>query len=139
MAAHGDFDAPKPSASIFYGRKCLGQDFIQPAGQLFVILDLGKLLFPGSGFLAQLFIGSLLQFSFEGVDLRHQRAQALDFALIFGADKLFYNITNHGQLETVPDATETVVRRQRLKNNTSNPAKLKSGKAKSGKVLRSRV
>src|SRR5439155_509349 len=37
-----------------------------------------------------------LQLGFQGINLRDERPEAFDLALIFRADELFYDKTNHG-------------------------------------------
>ena len=68
MLADDDLRAAEPPAGVLDHGKGLGQDLIQPAGQLLVVLNLGKLLLPGGGLLAQSIVGSLLQLGLEGVD-----------------------------------------------------------------------
>ena len=53
MFADDDFRAAQPPAGVLDHGEGFGQDFVQPPGQLLVVLDLGNLLLPGGGFLAQ--------------------------------------------------------------------------------------
>ena len=93
--ADDNLRAAEPPAGVLDHREGLGQDFSQPAGQLLVVLNLGKLLLPGGGLLAQSVVGDLLQLGLEGVDPRDQRTEALDLAVVLGADELLYDVPNH--------------------------------------------
>jgi len=83
MLADDDLGAAKTPAGVFHDRECLGQDFAQPTGKCLIVLNLGDLLFPGSGLLAQGVVGDLLQFGLKGVDLRDQGTEALDLRSFF--------------------------------------------------------
>ena len=84
------------AAGVLHHGEGLGQDFVQPAGQRRVVLDLGKLRLPGGGLLAQDVVGQLLQLGFDRVDLRDQRPQPLDLAVVLRPDELLNDKPNHG-------------------------------------------
>ena len=107
--------AAQPAAGVLHHGERLGQDFIEPAGKFLVVLDLGKLLLPGGGLLAQLVVGELLQVGLEGIDLGDQGTEALDLAVVLGADELLYDIPNHDCLNYCQTLREA---RQRVKDNS---------------------
>ena len=81
--------AAQPAAGVFHHRECLRQDFVQPAGELFVVLDFGKLLFPGSGFCAQFVVGELLQLGLGVIDFLDERPELFHFAVVPSTRKSF--------------------------------------------------
>src|ERR1035441_9938799 len=95
MFADNDVSAAQAPAGVFHDRERLGQQVAQPEGQLVVVLDLGKLLFPGGGLLAQDIIRALLQLGLEGVDLLDQRSEALDLPIVLRANEFLYDEPNH--------------------------------------------
>ncbi len=111
MLADSDFRAAEPPAGVFHHGKGLGQDFLQPAGEFLVVLDLGQLLLPGGGLLAQNVVRNLLQLGFKSVDAGDQRPEALDLPVVLGADELLYDIPNHAcfnSYQTVREASPGV-------------------------------
>ena len=99
MPAHGDFLPAKAAAGVFHDRERFGQDFIQRDGQLGVVFDFGKALFPGGRFFAQRLVRQRLQRSFKLVDFGHQRTQPPDFPVVLRSDYFFYDKTNHSGLK----------------------------------------
>jgi hypothetical protein len=96
VAANRDFLAAKTAAGVFDDGESFGQNFGQATSEFLFILDFGKFLFPFGSFLAEGLFGKLLQLGFERVNLRDERAEALDFALVFRAEKFLNDISNHG-------------------------------------------
>ncbi len=95
MAADGDFLAAEAAAGGLDDGEGLGQQFDKPASEFLIVLDFGKLLLPGGGLLAQLVVREALQTGLQSVDLLDQRAKLFDFALVFRADELFHDKTDH--------------------------------------------
>ena len=95
MFADDNLSPTQPPAGVFDHREGLGEDFIEPAGQVLIVLNLGNLLLPGGGLLAQYIVGDVLQLGFKGVNARDQRTEALDLAVVLGANKLLYDVPNH--------------------------------------------
>ncbi len=73
-------------------RKDFVQDFIFGAAAIVVVLDAGGALLDEAaeflGFGAQFGVGEALHLGFERVDLLHPGHEALDLALVFGAENL---------------------------------------------------
>src|SRR5215471_3057530 len=101
MAADGDFGPPQSAARILHHGESLWQNLLEPLGQFLIVLDFRKLLLPRCRLVPQRILRPLLQRLLQRVDLRHQRPQALHFALVFGADELLYDETDHASLKTV--------------------------------------
>ena len=87
----------KPAAGVFHDRKSFRQNFVQPRGQFLVVLDFGKLLLPRGGFLPQGIVRKLLASSASNsLILAHHGTKPFYFAVVFRADELFYDKSNHG-------------------------------------------
>src|SRR5205823_14403155 len=127
MLAHGDFFAPQPAAGIFHDRESLRQDFIDAASEFFLVLDFRKLLFPSDRFLPQSVIRDFLQLGFQGINLRDERTEAFDLALIFRADELFYDKANHGYTLKTARRYGISGKPSKTFNNTPGTSKFKGG------------
>ncbi len=76
------------SAGVLHDREGLRQQIVER-------LPLTKALLELRRFRLQLFVHQALVFLFEGVDLVHERQEALDFALIFRAEDFFNEPFDH--------------------------------------------